>query len=116
MEDYQQEFFDCFCDKIKKKRSLCKMQSAFEKEKKNGLEILVIFQHEMEMLTKSANEFFPFLKECFELESCSLDLFNKENLWFFRCYDGTYCYLSLQDIIDYDEYMYETGNKQYNLK
>ena len=116
MEDYQQELFDCFCDKIKKKRSLCKMQSAFEKEKKNGLEILVIFQHEMEMLAKSANEFFPFLKECFELKNCSLDLFNKENLWFFRCYDGTYCYLSLQDIIDYDEYMYETGNKQYNLK
>ena len=55
MEDYQQGSFYCFCCKIKKKCSLCKMQSAFEKEKKNGLESLVIFQHEMEMLTKIAD-------------------------------------------------------------
>ena len=32
-----------FCDKIKKECALCKMQSAFEKEKKNGLERLVMF-------------------------------------------------------------------------
>ena len=55
MEDYQQGSFYFFCCKIKKKCSLCKMQSAFEKEKKNGLESLVIFQHEMEMLTKIAD-------------------------------------------------------------
>ena len=75
------------------------MKSAFEKEKKNGLEKLVAFQHNMEMLTKIANEIFPFLKECFELDSWSLDFFNKEYLWSCRSYDGTYSYLSLQEII-----------------
>ena len=78
MEDYQQESFYCFCDKIKKKCSLCKMQSAFEKEKNNGLERLVVFQHEIEMLTKITDELFPFLKQCFELDSQSLDFFNEE--------------------------------------
>ena len=116
MENYQQGSFCCFCDKIKKKFSLCKMQSAFEKEKKNGLERLVIFQHEMEMLTKIADEIFPFLKECFKLDIQSLDFFNKVYSWAFNCYDGTYCYLSLQDVIDYDGYMYKTRNKQYDLK
>ena len=72
------------------------MQPAFEKEKKNGLERLVVFQHEMKMLTKIANEIFPFLKECFELDIYSLDFFNKVYSWTFKCYDGTYCYLSLQ--------------------
>ena len=98
MEDYQQGSgsFYCFFDKIKKKCSLCKMQSAFEKEKKNGLERLVVFQHEMKMLTKIANEIFPFLKECFELDIYSLAFFNKVYSWTFKCYDGTYCYLSLQ--------------------
>ena len=99
MEDFQQGSIYCFCDKIKKKCSLCKMKSAFEKEKKNGLEKLVAFQHNMEMLTKIANEIFPFLKECFELDSWSLDFFNKEYLWSCRSYDGTYSYLSLQEII-----------------
>ena len=116
MEDYQQGSFYCFCDKIKKNCSLSKMQSAFEKEKKNGLERLVVFQHEMEMLTKIADEIFSFLKECFELDIQSLDFFNKVCSWAFNYYDGTYCYLSLQNIIDYDEYMYKTGNKQYDLK
>ena len=92
------------------------MRSAFKKEKKNDLERLVVFQYEMEILTKTADEIFPFLKECFELNIWSLDFFDKVYLWTFRCYDGTYCYLSLQDIIDYQEYMYKTGNKQYDLK
>ena len=92
------------------------MQSAFEKEKKNGLEKLVEFQHEMEILTKIADEIFPFLKECFELDIQSLDFFNKIYLWAFRCYDGTYCYLSLQDIIDYEEYMYKTRKKIIRFK
>ena len=116
VENYQQGSFNCFCDKIKKKCSIYKIQSAFEKEKKNGLERLVVFQHEMEMLTKIADEIFPFLKECFELDIQSLDFFNKVYLWAFNCYDRNYCYLSLQDIIDYDGYLYQTGNKQYNLK
>ena len=77
----------------------------------HGSERLVEFQHEMEMLTKIADEVFRFLTECFEQDSWSLDFFNKEYSWSFRCYDGTYCYLSLQDTIDYDEYMYKTGNK-----
>ena len=51
------------------------MQSGFEKEKKNGLEGLVVFQHEMEILTKIADDIFPFLKERFELASWSLDFF-----------------------------------------
>ena len=55
MEDYQQGLFYFFCYKIKKKCSLCKMQSTFEKEKENGLERLVIFQHKMEMFTKIAD-------------------------------------------------------------
>ena len=72
MEGYQQGSFYCFCDKIKKKCSLCKMQSAFGKEKMNGLERLVTIQHEMEMLTKIADEIFTFLKECFELRQLVL--------------------------------------------
>ena len=92
------------------------MQSAFEKEKKNGLERLVIFQHEMEMSTKIADEIFPFLKECFELDIWSLDFLDKEYSWSFPCNDGTYSYLSWQDIIDYYEYMHKTENKQYDLK
>ena len=106
MEDYRQGFI-VFCDKIKKKYSLYKMQSAFEKEKKNGLERLVVYQYDMEMLTKIANEIFPFLKECFELSNQSLDFCNKEYLWPFHCCDGSYYYLNLQDIIDYDDYMYK---------
>ena len=43
----------------------------------------------MEMLTKIANEIFPFLKECFELDSWSLDFFNREYLRSFRCYELT---------------------------
>ena len=78
MEDYQQGSFYFFCNEIKKKCLLCKLQSSFEKEKNNGLERLVVFQHYMEMLTKIANKIFPFLKECFELDSWSLDFFNKE--------------------------------------
>ena len=92
---YQQGSIYCFCDKIKKKSLLWKMQSAFEKEKKNGLERLVVFQHDMEMLTKIADEIFPFLKECFELDSWSLDLFNKKYLLTCRSYDGAYSYFSL---------------------
>ena len=116
MGDYQQGSFYCFCDKIKKEWALCKMQSAFGKEKKNGLERLVIFQHEMEMLTKIADEIFSFLKECFELDIWSLDFFDKEYSWSFPCYDGTYSYLSLQDIIDYYQYMHKTENNQHDLK
>ena len=116
IEDYQQGSIYCFCDKIKKECSLCKIQPAFEKEKKNGLERLVVFHHEVKMLTKIADEIFPFLKECFELDIWSLDFFNKEYSWSLRCYDGTYSCLSLQDIIDYGEHMYKTGNIQYDLK
>ena len=61
------------------------MQSAFEKEKKNGLERLAIFQYEREMLTKIADEIFSFLKDCFELDIRSLDFFNKVYTWAFRC-------------------------------
>ena len=75
IEDYQQGSIYCFCDKIKKECSLCKIQPAFEKEKKNGLERLVVFHHEVKMLTKIADEIFPFLKECFELDIWSLDFF-----------------------------------------
>ena len=92
------------------------MQSAFEKEKKNSLERLVVFQHEMEILTKIADEIFPFLKECFELDIRTLDFFNNVYSWAFRCYDEANCYLSLQGIIDYEEYMHKTGKKQYDLK
>ena len=110
MEDYQQGSIYCLCDKIKKKCSLCKMQSALKKEKRNGLERLIVFQHHMEMLTKIVNEIFCILKERFELDSWSLDVFNKEYLWACRSYDGTYSYLSLREIIDYDEYLYKIRN------
>ena len=36
-EDYQQGSIYCFCYKIKKKCLICKLQSGFEKEIKNGL-------------------------------------------------------------------------------
>ena len=104
---YQQGLIYCFCDKIKKKSLLWKMQSAFEKQKKNGLERLVAFQHDMQMLTKNANKIFPFLKECFELDSWSLDLFNKKYSLNCRLYDGAYSYFSLREIIGYDEYLYK---------
>ena len=61
MEDYQQGSIYCFCDKIKKKCLFCKMQSAFDEKKKNGLKRLVEFQHNIDMLTKIADEIFPFL-------------------------------------------------------
>ena len=84
------------------------MQSAFEKN--NGFERLVVFQHDIEMLTKIANEIFPFLKECFELDSWFLDFFNKEYPRACCSCDGTYSYLSLQEIIDYDKYLYKIRN------
>ena len=62
------------------------------------------------MLTKIANKTFPFLKECFELDSLSLEFFNKEYSWTYCSFDGTYSYLSLQEIIDYDEYLYKIRN------
>ena len=37
MEHYQQGSIYSFCDKIKKKCSFCKMQSAFDEKRKNGL-------------------------------------------------------------------------------
>ena len=89
MEDYQQGSFYCFCNKIKNKCLLWKMQSGFGKEKNNGLERLAVFQHDMEMLTKIANKIFPFLKECFVLDSWSLDFFDKEHSWTCRSCDGT---------------------------
>ena len=61
-------------------------------------------QHDFEILTKIANEIFPFLKECFELDSWPLDFFNKKYLRSCSSCDGTYSYLSLQKVIDYDEY------------
>ena len=96
MEDYQQGLIYCFCDKIKKKCSLFKMQSAFDEKKNNGLKRLVEFQYNMDTLTKIADDIFPFLVECFKLDRWSLDFFNKEYLWSCRSYDGTYSYLSLQ--------------------
>ena len=63
------------------------------------------------MSTEIANEFFLFLKECFELDSWSLDFFNKEYSCFCRSYDGTYSYLTLEEIIDFDEYLFKTRNK-----
>ena len=43
----------------------------------------------------------PYLKENFILESCSLDLFNKEYHWSSRNRDDcSYSYLTLQEIID----------------
>ena len=110
MEDYQQGLIYCFHDKFEKKCSLCKMQSAFEEKKKNGLKRLVEFQHNIDMLTKIADEIFPFLAECFKLDSWSLDFFNKEYSWSCHSYDRTYSYLSLQEIIDYDEYFYNARN------
>ena len=89
MEDYQQGF-TVFCDKIKNRYSLYKSSQLLKKKKKNGLERLVVYQYDMEMLTKIANEIFPFLKECFELSIQSLDFCNKEYLWPFHCCDGTY--------------------------
>ena len=62
------------------------------------------------MLTKIVYEIFCILKERFELDSWSLDVFNKEYLWACRSYDGTYSYLSLREIIDYDEYLYKIRN------
>ena len=62
------------------------------------------------MVTKIADKIFPFLAECFKLDSCFLDFFNKEYSWSCCSYDGTYSYLSLQEIIDYDEYFYNARN------
>ena len=85
------------------------MQSTFEK--KNGLKRLIEFQHNMSKLTKIADEIFVYLKECTEQDNWSLDFFNKEysRSCLSRC--GFYSYLTLQEIIDYDEYLYKIGSK-----
>ena len=40
-----------------------------------------------------------------------IDFLNKEYWWSCGLYDGTYNYLSLQEIIDYDEHLYKTRNR-----
>ena len=111
MGDYQEGSIYCFCNKIKEKCSLCKIQSAFDEKEKNGLKRLVQFHQDMDMLIKIVDEIFPFLKECFEQDSWSLDFFNKEYFWSCCSFYGTYSYLTLQEIIDYHECLYKTRNK-----
>ena len=81
------------------------MQSAFDEKKRNGSKRLVEFQYNMRELTKIADEIFVYLKERFERDTLSLNFFDKEYSWFSRSYYETYSYLSLQEIIDYDEYL-----------
>ena len=108
MDDYQQGLIYCSYDKIKKKSWLCKMQLTFEK---NGSKRLIEFQHSMSKLTKITNEFFVYLKECFERGSWSLDFFNKEYSWSCSSRCGTFSYLTLQENIYYGEYLYKIGSK-----
>ena len=50
-----------------------------------------------------------YLKEIFILDSSSLDFFNKEYHWFSRNRDNfSYCYLTLQEIIDNNEWTVTT--------
>ena len=85
------------------------MQSTLKK--KNSLKRLIKFQHYMCKLTKIADEIFVYLKKRFERDSWSLDFFNKEYSWSCRSRCGIYSYLTLQEIIDYDEYLYKIGSK-----
>ena len=85
------------------------MQSTFEK--KNGLKRLIEFQHNMSKLTKIVDEIFVYLKECIEQDSWSLDFFNKEYSRSCHSRCGFYSYLTLQEIIDYNEYLYKIGSK-----
>ena len=59
---------------------------------------------------------FSFFKRMFWIRYPVLIFFNNVYSWAFRCYDGTNCYLSLQGIIDYEEYMYKTGKKTIRFK
>ena len=81
------------------------MQSTFEK--KNGLKRLIEFQHNMSKLIVLNN----CCIECIEQDSWSLDFFNKEYSWSCRSCCGFYSYLTSQEIIDYDEYLYKIGSK-----
>ena len=47
-------------------------------KKEEWFKKLVEFQHNIETLTKIADEICPFLTECCKLDSWSLDVFNKE--------------------------------------
>ena len=92
------------------------MQSAFDEKKKNGLKRLVEFQHSIDILTKIADQIFPFLAQCFKLDRWSLDFFKNEYLWSCRSYDRTYSHLSQQEIIDFDEYLYNARNNFFQKK
>ena len=56
---------------------------------------------------------YQIIKSCEErcMKFVVIDFLNKEYWWSCGLYDGTYNYLSLQEIIDYDEHLYKTRNR-----
>ena len=80
------------------------MQYDFSRDK--GEEHYERFQHNHDELKKIADEMWPYLEEVFILESSSLDFFNREYHWSSRNRDDcSYSYLTLQEIIDNNEYV-----------
>ena len=105
MNDYREGEFYCFCNKVKKRCTLCKMSSAFSQDKMKAEELLERFQHNHDELKKLADEMWPYFEETFILDFFSLGLFNKEYHWSSRNRDNfSYSYLTLQEIIDNNEY------------
>ena len=106
MNDHREGEFYCFCNKVTKRCTLCKMHYDFPRDKKKGEERLERFQHNPDEIKKIADEIWPYLEEVFILESSSLDFFNKEYHWSSRNKDDcSYSYLTLQEIIDNNEYV-----------
>ena len=71
-----------------------------------GEERLERFQHKHDELKELADKIWPYFEEIFILDSFSLDFFNKEYDWSSRNRDDcSYSYLTLQEIIDNNEYI-----------
>ena len=68
MNDYKEGEFYCFCNKVKKRCTLCKMSSAFSRDKMKAEELLERFQHNHDELKKLADEMWPYFEETFILD------------------------------------------------
>ena len=100
MNDCREGEFYCLCNKVKKIYSLCKMS-------RKGEGRLERFQHNHDELKKLADKMWPYFEEIFILDSSSLEFFNKKyDYWSSRNrYNCSYSYLTLQEIIDNNEYV-----------
>ena len=82
------------------------MSTDFSRTKRKGEERLERYQHNFDELKKLADKMWPYFEECFILDKFSLDFFNKEYHFSLQNrVDCSYSYLTLQEIIDNNEYL-----------